>query len=143
MDAQHEINVEKFACFCGDKGAENMKNNIDRALAVLEENFPNYKEFADRHEHYGLTDLLVSAIIFNNGGSIGHVWGDQWGVLRVTYYKDWIEWEEGDDDDAPDYKYKVTARIQFDRFMDGIIEAFLIYKDIDKYIEEYHAQPTL
>ena len=140
MDARHEIYVDKFACICSDDGRAKAEDRLARAIAILEEaneGNPRIFEFNTVNGQIQYSMVLLNSIIYWNGGWIRSIAGDQWGGLNVEYCLNYIEWEEGDDDDAPDFEYKLIGRIQMDRTIDGLVEAMLLFEDRQEHIDKY------
>lgn len=144
-DARHEIYVDKFACICSDEGKARAEERFDKAMAILEEaNEKNPRLFESRkiNGQVQYTALIIDFIIYWYGGWIRSIAGDQWGGLNVEYSLNYIEWEEGDDDDAPDFEYKLIGRIQFDKTIDGLVEALLLFEERQQHIDAYLAKES-
>jgi hypothetical protein len=142
-DARHEIYVDKFSCICSDEGKEKAEERLKRVITMLEEaNEKNPRLFESRMVNGQLqyAALITDFIIYWYSGWIRSIAGDQWGGLNVEYNIDYIEYDENEDDDAPDFEYKLIGRIQFDRTIDGLVEALLLFEDRQQHIDAYLAK---
>jgi hypothetical protein len=140
MDARHEIYVDKFSCICSDEGKARAEERLNRAVAIMDaanEVRPRLLEARTVNGQAQYAILLIDFILYWHGGWIRSIAGDQWGGLNVEYNIDYIEWQEGDPDDFPDFEYKLIGRIQFDRTIDGLVEALLLFEERQQHIDKY------
>lgn len=146
MDAQYEIDVIKFPCIHSDEGRQKADDRFAYAKTVAEKTAPKLIELRTYDGHTQWAEIFLDLIIFYNQGWIKHLAGDQWGGMGVEYLFDWLQDDYADDltdeeyEELPDYRYKLIGRLQFDRTIDGLVEAFLLYEErqqhIDKFLEE-------
>jgi len=143
MDARHEIYVDKFSCICSDEGKARAEERLATAIALIETmSEGNARIFEARavNDQTQYATLLLDFILYWNQGWIRSIAADQWGGLNVEYNLGYIEYDENEDEDTPDFEYKLTGRIQFDRTIDGLVEAFLLYEERQQHIDAYLAK---
>ena len=145
MDARHEIEVRKFPCICSEEGKARAEERLAKVIAILEaanERNPRFFESRKVNDQVQYTALILDSIIYWNQGWIRSIAGDQWGGLKVEYSIGYLEYEEGEPEDTPDFEYKLSAYIQFDRTIDGLVEAFLLYEERQQHIDAYLAKES-
>ena len=151
MDAQHEIYVDRFSCICSDEGKERAEERLAKVIAILEESnkeFPRIFETRTVNGQIQYSVIILDRIIYWNQGWIRSIAGDQWGGLNVEYSLNWLNDDYPDDmtdeelDELPDFEYKLIGRFQFDRTIDGLVEAFLLYEERQQHIDAYLAKES-